>query len=90
GTNAWRPRPAFHMMKTFLKLTAGQTFQSKTSPAPGVHLYTFDDFTIGYAEHNKAPVDLPFQPTKMIDAMGYELECSQKIHLGETACYCYH
>jgi tRNA A-37 threonylcarbamoyl transferase component Bud32 len=91
GRDEWLPRPAFHVMKTFLKLTAGQCFQSRQEPEPGVHLYVFDAFTIAYAEHEGAVVALPFQPTKTVDAAGFELESGhQKTELGPAPCYFYH
>ena len=90
----WRKRPAFLMLKQFLKMMDGAKFvdRKQLGQAGGVCM-TFtasggSEFTLCYSEKEGVEVELPFECARILDAFGKDIECGERLKLSGRPVYC--
>jgi len=89
----WRKRPAFLMLKQFVKMMNGATFLSRRVLGDGGICMMFEErtgseFALCFTEGPDVTVGQPFECGRILNAFGKDVESSGRLKLTGSPTYC--
>ncbi len=90
--SGWRKRPAFLMLKQFIKMMDGSSFIFRKDLGAGANILHFERtggamFAVGITDGRAALTEPPFECSRILDAFGKDIEEEGQIKLSGTPVY---
>lgn len=90
---SWRKRPAFLMLKQFIKMMDGAAFLSRRVLGDGGTCMMFEgrggsEFAVCFTDRAPTTAGLPFECTRVLDSFGKDIDTVSRLKLEGRPIYC--